>query len=208
MTDAETARWAKATRIAEGITDYGTGKALRTYFLLYLPLGMLLLTGIGFLVSFLVFGNLREEWPLHLTMGLSLSSAGTLIGGFVYAGKKVNPQVRPQRSGALIWLDKPERKDILRQIHGRIPPAPEHLALTRGAAAQLRQGLALQLLIAPGYLLMAAAQTLNAPGSVLNLLWIPLGGIFLALLIVAGRQFRQAGRFLDRAAASVTTGSP
>ena len=137
MTDTEAAaRWAKVTRIAEGITDYGIGKAVRSYFLLYLPAGVILLTGIGFLLSVLVFGNMREEWSMHLVMGLFLTSLGTGVGGFSYARKKVNPQVRPQRSGALIWLDKLEKKNIQKQIYCRILPVPEHLTVARGAAVQ------------------------------------------------------------------------
>jgi hypothetical protein len=43
-------------------------------------------------------------------MGFLLTSLGAGICGFVYARKRVNGQVRPQRSGALIWLDKPEKE--------------------------------------------------------------------------------------------------
>lgn len=207
--DAETAaRWAKVTRIAEGITDYGIGRAVRAYFLLYLPVGVIVLTGIGFLISVLIFGNIREQWPLPLVMGLFLSSMGTLVGGLVYASKRVNPQVRPQRSGALIWLEKYEQKKIRKQIYGRIPPVQEQLAVARGAAVQIRQSLALQLLIAPGYMLMAAGQLLNAPDSFLNAIWISLFGIFLAVYVMTIWQFHQTGRFLERTAASVHTEAP
>jgi hypothetical protein len=208
VTDAETAaRWAKVERIAEGITDYGISKALRTYFLLYLPVGVIFLTGAGFLLSVLIFGNLREEWPTHLAIGLMLTMLGTMIGGFVYSGKRVNPQVRPQRSGALIWLNKDEQKSIRKQIYGRIPPIPEQLVVARGSAVQIRQSLTLFLLTSPAYMLIPIAQLLNAPDFPLNIMSILLLGLFIALFIMVAWQFRQTGRFLERTAASVNSES-
>ena len=73
---------------------------------------------------------------MHLVMGIFLTTLGTGVGGFIYARKKVNTQVPPQRSGALIWLDKLEKKNIQKQIYCRILPVPEHLTVARGAAVQ------------------------------------------------------------------------
>lgn len=197
MTDTEAAaRWAKVAKIAEGITDLGIGKAVRAYFLLYLPVGVILLTGMGFLLSVLIFGNMRDQWSMHLAMGLLLTSMGTGVGGFIYARKRVNPQVHPQRSGALIWLDKAERKSVQKQIYGRVPPEPEHLTVVRGAAVQMRQSLALFLLVGPAYPFLALAQLLNTPGGFLTLTWILLLGLYLALYGMVVWQFRQTGRFL------------
>lgn len=192
------ARWAKVTRITEGITDHGIGKAVRAYFLLYLPVGVILLTSIGFLLSVLIFGDIGEQWSMHLAMGLLLTSMSTGVGGFIYARKRVNPQVRPQRSGALIWLDKAEKKSVQKQIYGRIPPVPEHLTVARGAAVQIRQSLALFLLVGPAYPFLALAQLLNTPEGFLTLTWILLLGLYLALYFMAAWQFHQTGRFLKR----------
>lgn len=210
VTDADaetTARWAKVASIAEGITDYGISRALRTYFLLYFPVLVILLTGIGFLISALVFGNVQEEWPSHLAIGLFLASVGTGVGGFLYAGKKVKPQVRPQRSGALIWLNKDEQKLVRRQIYGRIPPVPGQLTVTRGVAVQARQSLALVLLTGPAYVLLSIGQVLNARASDLSIVFLSLSMLFLAIYMVAIWQFRQAGRFLKNTSSSVSTES-
>jgi hypothetical protein len=207
--DTEAAvRWAKATKIAEGITDYGISKALRAYFLVYLPLGVLVLTGIVFLIAALSFGNVREEWPQYLGGGLMLAGVGVMIGGFVYASKKVKPEVRPQRAQALVWLEKPEQKRIRKQIYGRIPPVPEELTVARGAAVQLRQGLAQVLLFIPGYLLIFGPQLVNARESLLGLLWIPTLGLLVAGTITIVWQFHQTARFLERTAASAPRESP
>jgi hypothetical protein len=211
MTDADTEaadRWAKATRIAEGITDYGISKALRPYFLVYLPLGVLVLTGIGYLILALIFGNVGEEWPEYLGAGLMLAGIGVIIGGFVYASKKVKPEVRPQRGQALVWLEKPEQKRIRKQIYGRIPPVPEELTVARGAAVQLRQGLAQGLLLIPGYLLIFVPQLVSARDGFLGVLWISLLGLLVAVAIVTVWQFHQTTRFLERTAASAPRESP
>ncbi|MFJ5696591.1 hypothetical protein [Arthrobacter sp. NPDC093139] len=207
--DAETAdRWATAAGVAEGITDYGISRALRTYFLFHFPVGVLLLTGIGFLISLLIFGNFREEWPTHLLMGLLLASLGTGVAGFIYARKRVKPQVRPQRTAAVSWLNKQEQKTVSRQISGRITPVQEQLTVTRGAAVQARQSLALFLLIGPSYLLLLAAQILNSRASgALIVVFILCLGLFLAGYVAVVWQFRQAGRFLENTSSFVSSES-
>lgn len=200
MTDTSSAaRWAKVTRIAEGITDYGIGKAVRSYFVLYLPVAVIMLTCIGFFLSVLIFGDIRGQWPTHLAMGFLLTSVGIGVGGFIYARKRVNPQVRPQRSGALIWLDKLERKSIQKEIYCRIPPVPEHLTIARGAAVQIRQGLALYLIVGPAFPLLALGQLFTAP-SFLVLIDILLLGLYLAVYFTVLWQFHRTARFLERTA--------
>jgi hypothetical protein len=122
------------------------------------------------------------------------------VGGLVYARKRVNPLVRPQRQSALIWLDRSERKGIRDQIFGKVPPADHHLPALRGIAVQFRQGLAMQLLLAPGYVLLCANQMLLAisRNGLLGFLWlwIPLVILFLTIFATALWQFSRTGQFL------------
>jgi hypothetical protein len=117
------ARWAKVEKIATGITDHGIAKALRAYYLVFVPIGALLLIGLGFIVSALVLQISLDDWTGPLGVGVSAASLGAFIGAFVYAKKRVVPLVQPQRQSALIWLEKPERKFVSDQIFGKVPPA-------------------------------------------------------------------------------------
>jgi hypothetical protein len=135
-----------------------------------------------------------------------LSGIAVMVGGFVYANKRVNPRVRPQRSGVLIILEKPEQKRIRQQINGRMKPVPEELTVARGAAVQIRQSLALALVTMPAYFLIFIPQLVNVGGG-LRLIWILLVGFFIGLFVLTVWQFRQTGRFLERTATSIDTGS-
>jgi hypothetical protein len=63
---------------------------------LYLPAGAILLTGLGFGVFSLVFGDLEANWPQFLGFGCGIASLGILVGGLVYSSRKVRPMIRPQ----------------------------------------------------------------------------------------------------------------
>jgi hypothetical protein len=131
---------------------------------------------------------------------MSVAAVGVLAGGLVYAQKRVKPLVRPQRQSALIWLDRPERKVVRDQIFGKVPPADNHLPALRGIAVQIRQGLAMQLLLAPGYLLLCANQMLLAISrkGFLGFLWvwIPLALLFLSIFATVLWQFSRTEQFL------------
>lgn len=194
---AAAARWAEAARTAEGITDYGISRALRTYFLVYLPVGVLILTGIGSLLSVLLFGDIFRSWSTRILLGLLLSGLGACIGGIVYAATNVKPQVRPQRPWVLSGLAKDEQKRIRQQVYGRIPLVPQERVIARGAAVQLRQNVTRQLLIAPGYLLAFGPQLVTAPAD-LQLWWFLVLGLLVVSLALATWQFHRTGRFLER----------
>lgn len=196
-------RWAKVEMSANGITDYGIAQALRTYYLIYLPLGAVFLVSVGAFLSIVIFGLGPDEWPAYLGFGISIATVGAFIGGLIYAWKRVNPLVRPKRQGALIWLDKSERKGVRDQIFGRVPPVRERLSAVRGIVVQIRQSLALMLLLAPGTVLLCIGQMLLATRSRLSgfqWLWIPLAAVFLVVLVTAVWQFKRTGRFLEQTA--------
>jgi hypothetical protein len=204
MTDGDSGaedRWAKVERLAAGVTDYGVAAAVRAYYRVYLPVGVVFLTAVGAFVSILIFRPSPNDWSEYVGLGMSMAGIGVFVGGLIYAAKRVNPLVRPKRQGAMIWLEKSERKGVRDQIFGRTPPAGDHLPALRGMAAQTRQTLALQLLMVPGYLLLCANQillTFRQGFQGFLVIWIPSTGLFLGLSIMALWQFTQAGRFLDR----------
>jgi hypothetical protein len=205
------AGWAKAEKIATGITDHGIAGALRTYYLVFVPIGALLLIGLGFIVSALALQIGFDDWIGPLGVGVSAASLGAFIGGFVYARKRVNPLVQPQRQSAAIWLEKPERKNVSDQIFGKVPPRSEHLPAVRGIAAQTRQALALQLLLAPGYILMCAAQLLlNVRQGFEGISWIwpVLTALFAGVFTFSIWQFKRSEHFLSITSAQDPPKSP
>lgn len=193
-------RWAKVERSADGVADHGIARAVQTYYLVYLPVGAAFLIAVGAFLAVPVFELSPEDWPTYLGFGMSIAAVGVIVGGLVYARKRVNPLVRPQRQSALVWLDRSERKGVRDQIFGKVPPVGHHLPALRGIAVQIRQGLAMQLLLAPGYVLLCANQMLLAISRKGFLgflwLWIPLAILFLALIATALWQFKRTENFL------------
>ena len=156
LSDSEASeRWARAEKAAAGVTDHGTSKAVRTYYLKCLPLEIVLFVGLGVVLAVSGFPFGPEGWAAYLGLGLSLGALVALIGGFIYGIKRVNPMVQPKRANASSLLEKQERKSVRAQMFGRVRPVPERLPIVRGIAAQTRQGLAFQLVVAPGYLFLA-----------------------------------------------------
>jgi len=199
-------RWAKVERSAVGVADYGIAGAVRIYYRIYLPVGTAFLTAVGALLAIPVFGLSPDDWPTYVGFGMSIAAAGILVGGLVYARKRLNPLVRPHRQSALIWLDRSERKSVRDQIFGKVPPVGHQLSVLRGIAVQIRQALAMQLLLAPGFVLLCANQMLLAISrkGFLGFLWfwIPLVMLFLTVFATALWQFRRTEQFLDRTSIS------
>lgn len=207
----EPAGWAKAKRMAEGVVDHGMDGPLRTYFLLYLPVGTILCVGLGFFGSNLLLGN--EPWAVDLALGFTLAMFGTLAGGLVYVGRRIKPKVSMARTSPLYGLEKPEQKAIRRQIQGKTPPVPEQLTVARGAAVETRYTLARQLVFAPAYPFLCAAQimiALQGSRGLWLLFWIPLLLLFAGVFVTSAWQFRRMGAFLDgtRATANQDAGEP
>lgn len=196
-------RWAKATSRAQGLEDLGLEAAVRRYFLIYLPLTVAAALVVGFVLAFL--------WPevadgfvrSGLFFGSLLSGLGLVIVGMVYGSKRLSALVRPSRIGVTVGLTAEEAKHIRRQVLAKEPIDPKHITVLRGAAVQMREGLAKQLLWSPGFLIYFAGQfLLRGTATVFDIVMnVLLLGMFVLLFFVA-RQFHQTGVFLTSTVAS------
>lgn len=195
LTAESQARWVRAARRAQGIADNGMGEALKVYYTLYFPVGLVVLTVLGTVGGILAFAGTWPEWPAYLPFGVSLAAVGVLVGGLVYNAKKVRPAAELGNSSVLISLEDHEQKHVRRQILGKVPVDPAHLGVARGAAVQLRKGLATQLITAPMLLLVFAGQVLSGSSFLWWLSALLLGS---QAVLIAGlaREFQQTGRFL------------
>jgi hypothetical protein len=192
-------RWANAVRRAQGIADNGLGEAVKTYYTRYVPAGLVILVGAGTVAGILAFGGALADWEPYLVFGFFLALLGVVIGGLVYNAKKVVPAAQSGRVDVLLSLDSEERKQVRRQIAGQAAIVPEHLAVTRAAAVQLRKGLATQLLLAPLYPLIFIPQAVHFALLGDNLFgWLMAAavGVLVIGVVFLVRDFRRAGRFL------------
>lgn len=194
-------RWAKATRRAQGVADNGLGKALRTYFILYFPVGLLvlILVGAGVTAS---FSGLAWLNPLNLQFGLMLAALGAFVGGLLYNAKRVRPAAHLGIVSVTMSLETHEQKHVRRQYLGKTPIEAQHLPVTRAAAVQQRKNIATQLLILP--MLPLVVIPLALPGTT-TIWWLNALVVFFNFIaaIFLVREFRQTGRFL-----AYTAGDP
>lgn len=186
-------RWAEAERRAQGVADHGLGEAVKKYYTLYFPAGLVVLITVGTLLAGWAFGP-DLDW-LASRMGFALAAVGTFITGLVYNAKKVRPAAELGRIDVLVSLTDDEQKRVRRQILGKAPVSAEHLAVARAAAVQHRKNLATQLIFLPMLPLVFLAQAI--PGNS-EIWWLMALGV--AAYVVGGpmvaREFRRAGRFL------------
>lgn len=124
---------------------------------------------------------------------------GGATGAFVYNAKKVRPVAELARVDVMLSLEYHEQKHVRRQILGKASIEPEHLAVSRGAAVQLRKSLATQLILSPTLLLFLIPQAV--PGSS-DIWWLMAIGVCAQAVgvVLLVRDFRQTGRFLARTA--------
>ena len=204
-------RWASAARRAQGLTDKGLGDAVRIYYTRFFPIGLLVLLLLGTLIGMFALGAEPAEWPRFLVFGCFLAALGAAVGGFVYNAKRVRPAADVGRIDVLLSLESHERKHVRRQILGKAPLEPEHLAVARGAAVQIRKGLATQLVLAPIYPLAFIPQAVNFIGRGDTVIGWVMAVWMVALFIGAGllvRDFRRAGEFLERTSDQAASGNP
>ncbi|WCI09356.1 hypothetical protein PJ267_06585 [Arthrobacter sp. OVS8] len=102
----------------------------------------------------------------------------------------------------MLSLQEHEQKHVRRQIIGKAAVEPEHLAVTRGAAVQLRKNLATQLVMAPMFPLVFIPQAVPGSSEIWWLMAMVLGAQAVAAILLA-REFRQTGRFLSHTAGQV-----
>lgn len=191
------ARWAKATSRAEGITDLGVGVAVRTYFSVYFPLIVLGGLGIGLALASIWPELGGDFFRSGISIGLLLAGLGIFVVGLIYGNKNVRPLVQPQRIGVTVGLTADEVKHVRRQVLAKEPVAVDELPVLRGAAVQIREGLARQLLVAPGLVVFFCGQAASREiTSVVDVVMIVL---LLAMMVLFGftvLQFQQTGAFL------------
>lgn len=196
-------RWAKAAKRAEGLTDLGIGSVVRRYFLFHFPLTVLVSLGVGFALAAVwpeMSGNFLRT---GIYIGPMLAGLAILVVGFVYGSKKVSPMVQPQRVGVTIGLTSEEVKHVRRQVLQKEPTDTSKLIVLRGAAVQIREGLAKQLLTAPGIIFFFCGQaasrgTTSIIDVVINMLLL----VMITTWAFQVRYFHKTGTFL-----ATTTGS-
>ena len=195
------ARWAKSAARATGLADLGIGAAVTRYFLVNVPLTLLLGLGIGFALASL-WPEINGDFVRSgVALGLQVAGLGIFVGGWVYGSRKISPAVQPRRIGVTVGLTSDEAKQVRRRILSNEPVGDHDGTVLRGAAVQLREGLARQLVAAPGFLVLFAGQALGRGR------WSVFDGVMilamLGLVVLFGfvvRQFKQTGAFLTSTA--------
>lgn len=189
-------RWAASTRQAQGIADQGLGGALKAYYTLYFPAGVIILVTAGTVGGMLAFGGGPAGWPSFLVFGFFLAVLGAATGGFIYNSKRIVPAAETGRIDVLLSLEDEERKDIRRQVLGKAPVDPEHLVVSQAAAVQLRKNLATQLIWMSVFPLVFIPQVIRGAGFIS---WFMAAGVLVMVIgaMYVVRDFRRAGRFLD-----------
>ncbi|SDL61803.1 hypothetical protein SAMN04487916_111115 [Arthrobacter sp. ov407] len=192
-------RWTTATRRAEGIADLGLGRALKRYYTIYLPVGVIPLVAAGTALGIFALGGATTDWPTLLGLGFILAFLGGVIGGLFYNAKKVVPAAKSGRVDVLLSLEDEERKGIRRQILGKSSVDPDHLVVSRAAAVQLRKNLATQLIWMSVLPLVFIPQVIRGAGF---LSWLMAAGVLVMVIgsMFGVRDFQRAGSYLDRTA--------
>lgn len=103
-------RWANARRRAQGVEDNGLGKAVKTYYTRYFPVGLFALTAVGTVTGILAFPDAPEMWPTLLSFGFLLGVVVAFVGGLIYNAKKVVPAVNFGKIDVLLSLESEEQK--------------------------------------------------------------------------------------------------
>ncbi|MBJ2122477.1 hypothetical protein I6N91_15965 [Arthrobacter sp. MSA 4-2] len=191
-------RWAKAAARAEGVTDLGIGAAVRRYFLVVFPSIIAVALVLGFVLAAVWTGPEQNLLRSGIHLGLLLAGIALLIIGLIYGNKKVGPLVQPRRMGVMVGLTADEAKHVRRQVLTGKPTDPEKLTVLRGAAVQIREGLAKQLLTTPGSLALLCGQAVSR--GITSVLDVVMVLLLLALTVLLGfiaRQFQRTGTFLS-----------
>ena len=199
LMDESNERWTAAMRRAQGVQDNGLGEALKTYYVRYFPVGLVLSVAAGTVVGALVFPDAQEKGLTFLAIGIVLGALGVLIGGLIYNSKKVVPAAPGGSIDVLVSLETDERKRVRRQIAGKAPLDQEHLPVIRAAAVQLRKNLATLLVIQPMIPLVFVSQALNFARHGDSLFqWLMTIGAAVTVIALGFllRDFQREGRFL------------
>lgn len=150
-------------------------------------------------------GGAFDGWPeingdfvrSGFSLGLQLAGLGIFVEGWIYGSRKISPAVQPRRIGVTVGLTADEAKQVRRRILSNEPVDDADGAVLRATAVQLREGLAKQLVTAPGFLVLFAGQAVGrGTRSVFDVVMIlAIVGLVVAFGFVV-RQFQQTGAFL------------
>ncbi|NJC23961.1 energy-coupling factor transporter transmembrane protein EcfT [Arthrobacter pigmenti] len=184
--------WNRAVRLAGGLQDHGISAAVKRYYLTVFPLVVIVSVIVVWIVGVVISG--RADW-LFFGIGVMLSGLAVMISGFVYSSKKVSPLVTPDEPSIHYLVSKGESKRGRRQIHGSVPADGDERIVARGLAIQMRQGHALQLLIAPGFILAFLPQVFRASDA-LGLLYGLVIALYAAAFVLLAREFHRTTIFL------------
>lgn len=191
-------RWSEAARRSQGVTDRGLGEAVRRYYAVYFPAGLVALVALLSVAALLIFGP-TLVWSTVLELALAFAGVAALIGGLIYNAKKIRPAADLGRIDVLVSLTGDEQKQIRRQFLGKAPVKADHATVARAAAVQHRKNVATQLILLPMLPLVFIAQAV--PGSS-DIWWLMALGVAVYIVgaVMLAREFRQAGRFLHSTA--------
>ena len=189
-------RWARATRSARGVRDKGLERALKDYYTIYFPIGLVVLLALVAWGEVVLTGGTYRDGLNFLTLGWLLAGVCSLVGSFGYIAKRIDTAVENDKIDVLTSLERQEKKHLRRQITGKAGIEPEHLVVKRAAAVQLRRRLATQLIYSPTVPLFLVAQV---SGGNIVFWWLMAAALVTAVAgqAYAIRDFRRAGKFLE-----------
>ena len=198
------ARWAKAAARADGLADLGIAGAVRRYYLVPFPVVVLISLGVAFFVVLVWPPEQRDILLAGLSLGMMLAGLASGIAGLVYGSKKIGPKVQPRGVGVTAGLTTDEVKRVRRQVLGKEPADADRTVL-RGAAIQLREGLARQLVTLPPFALCLWGQaTHRGLASAVDVVMAAALLLYMVALGYSVRQFQQAGAFLTMTSVSAS----
>lgn len=189
-------RWTRVVHHSAAFEDLGLAGALKTYFLVHLPIVLVVLLAVGTFAGALIFQGGSEWEPLRF--GTIIAVLGLGVCGFIYDAKRLRPVVQPYAPDVLPLLNSRERRTIRRGIMRGARLESEQLVVARACAVQVRKQAATQLAtVVPMLTLLILGQALPNSSS----FWmLTLGGALLVVTAaaIAVRQFLLTGRFLKQ----------
>ncbi|MEG9248190.1 hypothetical protein V6S67_08845 [Arthrobacter sp. Soc17.1.1.1] len=180
------------------MADLGSGAAVRRYFFVVFPWMVVVALLVGFAVAAIWPDPEQNMLRSGIYFGLILTGIGTLVVGLVYGNKMVGPLVQPRRMGVTVGLTADETKYVRRQVLTGKSTDLEKLPVLRGAAVQIREGLARHLLTAPALPALLGGQAVShGITSALDVVMMLLLLALTVLWVFIAHQFRRTGSFLN-----------
>ncbi|GAB3533736.1 hypothetical protein GCM10027403_08250 [Arthrobacter tecti] len=186
------AGWNRAVRLAGGLQDHGISAAVKRYYVTVLPLVVVVSVIVVWIVGVVISGRADR---LLFGIGVMFSGLAVMISGFVYSSKKVSPLVTPDGPSIHHLVSEGESKRGRRQIRGSVQAEGDERIVARGLVIQMRKGLASQLLVAPGYVLIFLPQAFIGSDG-LRWWFLAVVAAFAAAFGLMAREFHRTSVFL------------